>query len=184
MCLFKMGFLFSKLWNSKKEVLILMVGLDGAGKTTILYHLGKGEKVKTLPIIGYFQVETLNYKDMNFISFNVGGADRIKYMLKSFYKNTEGLIFVVDSNDRDRIEDAAEELKRMLAEEELKDCCVLVMANKQDVNGAVFAILGIYIVVAGSSIDHLVFSRHSGNQQHQGHHCSKDQGENTLGHDG
>ena len=55
---------------------------------------------------------------------------------KHYYQNTDGLIFVVDSNDQDRIEDAAEELKKMLAEEELKDCAVLVMANKQDLNGA------------------------------------------------
>ena len=57
-------------------------------------------------------------------------------MWKHYYQNTDGLIFVVDSNDRERIEDAAEELKKMLAEEELKDCCALVMANKQDLNGA------------------------------------------------
>ena len=136
MNLFKMGFFFSKIWNSKKEVRILMIGLDAAGKTTILYQLENGGKIKTLPIIGFYVVETLDYKDWNFISFDVGGADKIGLLLKPYYQNTEGLIFVVDSNDRDRIEDAAEELKKMLAREELKDCCVLVMANKQDLNGA------------------------------------------------
>ena len=132
---FKMGFFFSKLWNNKKAVRILLVGLDAAGKTSILYQLGKGEKVKTLPTIG-IHVESLDYKDWNFITFDLGGADKMRLLFRHFYQNTEGLIFVVDSNDRDRIEDAADELKKILAEEELKDCCVLVMANKQDLNGA------------------------------------------------
>ena len=112
-----------------------MVGLDAAGKTTILYQLKMGETVKTIPTIG-FNVETLDYKGLNFTVWDVGGQDKIRVLWKHYYQNTDGLIFVVDSNDRGRIEDAAEELKKMLAEEELKDCCVLVMANKQDLNGA------------------------------------------------
>ena len=133
-----MGFFFSKLWTKllgKKDVRILMVGLDAAGKTTILYQLKMGETIKTIPTIG-FNVETLDYKGLNFTVWDVGGQDKIRVLWKHYYQNTDGLIFVVDSNDRDRIEDAAEELKKMLAEEELKDCCVLVLANKQDLNGA------------------------------------------------
>ena len=133
-----MGFFFSKLWNnllSKKEIRILMVGLDAAGKTTILHQLGKKGEVKTLPTIG-FNVESLDYKNFNFIVFDLGGADKMRLLFRHYYQNTKGLIFVVDSHDRDRIEEAAEELKKMLAEEELKDCCVLFMANKQDLNDA------------------------------------------------
>ena len=55
---------------------------------------------------------------------------------KHYYQNTDGLIFVVDSNDQDRIEDAAEELKKLLEAEDLKNCPVLVLANKQDLDGA------------------------------------------------
>ena len=119
----------------KKEVKILMLGLDAAGKTTILYQLKMGETVKTIPTLG-FNVETIKHKNFNFTIWDVGGQDKIRVLWKHYYQNTDGLIFVVDSNDQDRIEDAAEELKKMLAEEELKDCAVLVMANKQDLNGA------------------------------------------------
>ena len=112
-----------------------MAGLDGAGKTPILYQLKMGETVKTIPTIG-FNVETLDYKGLIFTVWDVGGQDKIRVLWKHYYENTDGLIFVVDSNNRDRIEDAGEELKKMLAEEELKDCAVLVMANKQDLNGA------------------------------------------------
>ena len=119
----------------KKYVRILMVGLDGAGKTTILYQLKMGETVKTIPTIG-FNVETLDYKNLSITVWDVGGQDKIGVLWKHYYQNTDGLIFVVDSNDRERIEDSAEELQKMLAEEELKDCAILVMANKQDLNGA------------------------------------------------
>lgn len=133
-----MGMFFSKLWTKltgTKEVRMLMVGLDAAGKTTILYQLKMGETVKTIPTIG-FNVETLEYKGLNFTVWDVGGQDKIRVLWKHYYQNTDGLIFVVDSNDRDRVEDAAEELKKMLSEDELKDCVVLVMANKQDLSGA------------------------------------------------
>jgi small GTP-binding protein len=133
-----MGFFFSKMWQKllgKKDVRMLMVGLDAAGKTTILYQLKMGETVKTIPTIG-FNVETLDFRGLTFTVWDVGGQDKIRVLWKHYYQNTDGLIFVVDSNDRDRVEDAAEELKKMLAEEELKDCIVLIMANKQDLKEA------------------------------------------------
>lgn len=134
-----MGLFFSKMWTKllgKKEVRMLMVGLDAAGKTTILYQLKMNETVKTIPTIG-FNVETLDYKGLNFTVWDVGGQDKIRVLWKHYYQNTDGLIFVVDSNDKDRVEDAAEELKKMIAEEELKDCVLLVMANKQDLKDSI-----------------------------------------------
>ena len=133
-----MGFLISKLWTmilGKNDVRILMVGLDAAGKTTILYQLRMGQTIKTIPTIG-FNVETLEYKGVNFTVWDVGGQDKIRILWKHYYQNTDCLIFVVDSNDRERIGEAAEELKKMLAEDELKDSVVLIMANKQDLDGA------------------------------------------------
>eukprot|EP00826_Nyctotherus_ovalis_P049226 TRINITY_DN591_c0_g1_i1.p1 TRINITY_DN591_c0_g1~~TRINITY_DN591_c0_g1_i1.p1 ORF type:complete len:181 (+),score=53.96 TRINITY_DN591_c0_g1_i1:53-595(+) len=133
-----MGLFFSKVWQKlfgKKEMRILMVGLDAAGKTTILYQLKLGEVVTTIPTIG-FNVETVEYKKINFTVWDVGGQDKIRLLWRHYYQNTQGLIFVVDSNDHDRIDDAREELQRMLAEEELKDAVVLVFANKQDLTGA------------------------------------------------
>ena len=112
-----------------------MVGLDAAGRTTILNKLKKGETVKSIPEIG-FGSKTLKCEGFNFIAWHVGFANDNRVLWKQYYQNTDGLIFVVDSHDRDRIEDAGEELKKMLAEEDLKECIVLVMANKQDINGA------------------------------------------------
>ena len=129
-----MGLAFSGLWQrmfGKEERRILMVGLDAAGKTTILYKLKLGEIVTTIPTIG-FNVETVEYKNISFTVWDVGGQDKIRPLWRHYYQNTQGLIFVVDSNDRDRVDDAKEELHRMLNEDELRDAVVLVFANKQD----------------------------------------------------
>merc|ERR1712110_173297 len=131
-----MGKAFSKLFDKffgKKEMRILMLGLDAAGKTTILYKLKLGEVVSSVPTIG-FNVETLEYKQIKFTVWDVGGQDKIRLLWRHYYQNTHGLIFVVDSSDPDRIDLAKEELHRMLGEEELRDAVVLIFANKQDCN--------------------------------------------------
>ena len=133
-----MGLTFSSIWNrftSKKDMRILMVGLDAAGKTTILYKLKLGEVVTTIPTIG-FNVETVEYKNISFTVWDVGGQDKIRPLWRHYYQNTQGLIFVVDSNDRERVEAAKDELHRMLSEAELSDSVVLVFANKQDLPNA------------------------------------------------
>merc|ERR1712053_49773 len=138
-----MGFtkVFDKLFG-KKEMRILMVGLDAAGKTTILYKLKLGEIVTTIPTIG-FNVETVEYKNISFTVWDVGGQDKIRPLWRHYYQGTNAIIFVVDSNDRERIDDssgtdnsAKEELHRMLAEDELRNAPVLVLANKQDLPNA------------------------------------------------
>jgi ADP-ribosylation factor protein 1 len=129
-----MGLSFTKLWErmmGKTEMRILMVGLDAAGKTTILYKLKLGEVVTTIPTIG-FNVETVEYKNLSFTVWDVGGQDKIRPLWRHYYQGTNGLIYVVDSNDRDRIEDAREELTKMLNEDDMRDAVLLVFANKQD----------------------------------------------------
>ncbi|XP_060075407.1 ADP-ribosylation factor 4 [Ylistrum balloti] len=126
--------LFSRLFGSK-QMRILMVGLDAAGKTTILYKLKLGEIVTTIPTIG-FNVETVEYKNISFTVWDVGGQDKIRPLWRHYFQNTQGLIFVVDSNDRERIDEAKEELNKMLNEDELRDAMLLVFANKQDLPNA------------------------------------------------
>jgi len=122
----------------KKEMRILMVGLDAAGKTTILYKLKLGEIVTTIPTIG-FNVETVEYKNISFTVWDVGGQDKIRPLWRHYFQNTQGLIFVVDSNDRERAQEAKDELNRMLNEDELRDAVLLVFANKQDLPNAMNA---------------------------------------------
>ncbi|ERL90804.1 ADP-ribosylation factor 1 isoform X1 [Dendroctonus ponderosae] len=147
-----MGNVFANLFKGlfgKKEMRILMVGLDAAGKTTILYKLKLGEIVTTIPTIG-FNVETVEYKNISFTVWDVGGQDKIRPLWRHYFQNTQmsyiehgewrkGLIFVVDSNDRERIGEAKDELMRMLAEDELRDAVLLIFANKQDLPNAMNA---------------------------------------------
>ncbi|XP_043537771.1 ADP-ribosylation factor 3-like [Chiloscyllium plagiosum] len=131
-----MGILMSlKQYFSMKEMRILMVGLDAAGKTTILYKLKLGEIVTTIPTIG-FNVETVEYKNISFTVWDVGGQDKIRSLWRHYFQNTQGLIFVVDSNDKERVSEAREELMQVLAEDELRNAVLLVFANKQDLPNA------------------------------------------------
>merc|ERR1739841_219717 len=137
----KMGLTFSRLFErmfGKKEMRILMVGLDAAGKTTILYKLKLGEVVTTIPTIG-FNVETVEYKNISFTVWDVGGQDKIRPLWRHYYQNTQGIIFVVDSNDRERVGEAKDELNRMLSEDELRDGVLLVLSNKSDLPQAMSA---------------------------------------------
>jgi ADP-ribosylation factor-like protein 1 len=126
--------LFSRLWGSK-ETRILILGLDGAGKTTILYRLQVGEVVTTIPTIG-FNVETVTYKNLKFQVWDLGGQTSIRPYWRCYYANTDAIIYVVDSSDHERMGISKSELYGMLEEEELKNALLCVFANKQDLDGS------------------------------------------------
>lgn len=129
---------FSAVWTrlyGKREVRMVMVGLDNAGKTTVLYRLKLGTSVKTLPTVG-FNVENLEYKNIIFTVWDLGGQIKSRQLWQKYYQNPDALIFVVDSGDRDRIDEASEELHKMLSREEMRDSVLLVLANKQDIPNA------------------------------------------------
>jgi ADP-ribosylation factor protein 1 len=133
-----MGFMtsiFTRLSFPKQDMRLLMVGLDAAGKTTILYKLKLGEVVTTIPTIG-FNVETVEYKNIAMTVWDTGGRGKIRPLWRHYYQNTRGVIIVVDSNDRERLDEAREEMQRMLSEDELHNAPVLVFANKQDLPNA------------------------------------------------
>lgn len=129
-----MGKLLSKIFGNK-EMRILMLGLDAAGKTTILYKLKLGQSVTTIPTVG-FNVETVTYKNVKFNVWDVGGQDKIRPLWRHYYTGTQGLIFVVDCADRDRIDEARIELHRIINDREMRDAIILIFANKQDLPDA------------------------------------------------
>lgn len=134
-----MGGLFSaisKLFSSvETEQRILMLGLDAAGKTTVLYKIHLGETVQTMPTIG-FNVETVKIGKSNLLVWDIGGQEKIRGLWKHYYQNTDALVYIVDSADHARVEESADELKRVMDDDHMKDVAVLVYANKQDMPNA------------------------------------------------
>uniref|UniRef100_A0A4W3H3W0 ADP-ribosylation factor-like protein 14 n=1 Tax=Callorhinchus milii TaxID=7868 RepID=A0A4W3H3W0_CALMI len=111
---------------------ILMLGLDYAGKSTLLYRLKLNERMQTSPTVG-FNVETMGAgkKDSATI-WDVGGQDQLRAHWKDYLEGTDGLIFVVDGSDRTRLGVAGKELRRVLNHTHLTGVPFLVIANKQD----------------------------------------------------
>jgi small GTP-binding protein len=129
-----MGNWIQKIMSSfgqQKNTKILLLGLDGAGKTTLIYKLKLGEFLSTIPTIG-FNVEAIKYKKLNMTVWDLGGQKSIRDLWRHYYENTDALIFIIDSCDKERLELAKEELHHLMEADELKRVPVLVFANKQD----------------------------------------------------
>jgi len=128
--------LIAMMGLAPREHRIVMVGLDAAGKTTILYKLKLGEVTATVPTIG-FNVETVEYNGISFTVWDVGGQDRLRALWRHYYQDADALIYVVDSNDVERLDTAAEELAKLQEDRQLSEAVLLVFANKQDLPQAV-----------------------------------------------
>lgn len=127
--------LIRKLKRREREIRILMVGLDNAGKTTIVKRLN-GEDITTIsPTLG-FNIKTLQYKGFKLNIWDVGGQKTLRPYWRNYYEKTDGLIWVVDSADVTRLADCKAELHALLGEERLFGATLLIMANKQDVPSA------------------------------------------------
>ncbi|KAH9050035.1 ARF SAR [Lactarius hengduanensis] len=118
-------------WSKDKDVRILMLGLDSAGKVSGIFH-DIGEVVSTIPTIG-FNVETVQYKNIKFQVWDLGGQSSIRPYWRCYFPNTSAIIYVIDSSDHTRLQTSRSELLTMLSEEELAGVPLLVFCNKQDV---------------------------------------------------
>mmetsp|Transcript_8632 Transcript_8632/g.20469 ORF Transcript_8632/g.20469 Transcript_8632/m.20469 type:complete len:187 (+) Transcript_8632:67-627(+) len=119
---------------------VLMVGLDAAGKTTLLYRWkAKADDVQTtVPTIG-LNVETCQLRGLDFSVYDVGGGNNrlVRMLSRHYVKDVHCLVFVVDANDTERIEEARDELASLLGLSEADGVPLVVIANKQDLPNAV-----------------------------------------------
>ncbi|ENN70840.1 hypothetical protein D910_07767 [Dendroctonus ponderosae] len=132
-----MGFLtvLKKIKQKEKEMRILILGLDNAGKTTILKRFN-GEPIDTIsPTLG-FNIKTLEHRGFKLNMWDVGGQKSLRSYWRNYFECTDGLIWVVDSADKRRLEDCMGELQALLQEEKLAGATLLIFANKQDLPGA------------------------------------------------
>ncbi|KAM4795007.1 ADP-ribosylation factor-like protein 11 [Rhinophrynus dorsalis] len=120
----------------KKQARVVMMGLDFSGKSTILYKLKRNQIVETFPTVG-FNVESLEMAKNVFVTlWDVGGQDKLRSNWKEYLEDTDVLIFVVDSSDTSKLPDATAELLSVLNNTNMSGVPFLVLANKQDVPGA------------------------------------------------
>ncbi|XP_051012792.1 ADP-ribosylation factor-like protein 14 [Acomys russatus] len=134
-----MGLLNSKNHNGK-QAHILLLGLDSAGKSTLLYRLKLAETLATIPTIG-FNVEMVQLKSgFTLTVWDVGGQEKMRTVWDCYCENAHGLVYVVDCSDgKQRLEDSRKEFKHILKNEHIKNAPVVVLANKQDLPGALSA---------------------------------------------
>jgi len=127
--------ILKKLKQKEKEIRVLMLGLDNAGKTTILKKFN-GEEIDTIsPTLG-FNIKTLEFQSYLLNVWDVGGQKSLRSYWRNYFEENDAVIWVVDSTDKRRMEDCRIELQNLLREEKLAGASLLVFANKQDVEGA------------------------------------------------
>lgn len=124
-----------KLRQREHEMKILIVGLDNAGKTTVVKKFN-GEQTDTIsPTLG-FDIKTLEHRGYQLNIWDVGGQQTIRAYWRNYFEVTDGIVWVVDAADRWRLELCRNELHDLLKEEQLGGASLLVFANKQDLPGA------------------------------------------------
>lgn len=119
---------------------IVMLGLDSAGKTTALYRLKFDQYLNTVPTIGFncekVKMKSGQMKGITFVVWDIGGQDKLRPLWRSYSRGTDGIVFVVDSVDDERMEEAKMELIRLIKQPDKQGTPILVYANKQDLPGA------------------------------------------------
>ena len=130
-----MGLVFSYLWSGRTKK-VLLLGLDNAGKTSILYKLAIGEVITTVPTVG-FNLETITGGGFTLNVWDLGGQATIIPYWRCYYVDVACLIFVIDAADPDRLLPAIEQFKNVVSDPDMLAPYVLILANKQDLFGAI-----------------------------------------------
>ena len=113
----------------------MILGLDNAGKTTIVKKLS-GQPIDLIePTLG-FQIQSLEFKNYKLNLWDIGGQSSIRAYWRNYFEKTDGLVWVVDSNDVSRLDLVRKELENLLQQERLAGATLLIWANKQDVEGS------------------------------------------------
>ncbi|CAB3980905.1 ADP-ribosylation factor 13B isoform X2 [Paramuricea clavata] len=127
---------FSRITKREsREIKLLMLGVDNAGKSTIINDLKGEAKEPTIPTIGFSSAE---FKLLNFkvTAYDVGGGPRIRGIWKDYYAEIYGVVYVIDASDRERIADSRTVLREAFSDSRLAGKPFVVFANKQDIDGA------------------------------------------------
>lgn len=128
------------MFSPHRPYKLLILGLNNAGKTSILYHLQLGHTITTQPTLGgnTEQLTITNAQtghSVNFTCWDLGGQEQLRSAWSLYYEQTDAVMFVVDAADSARFGAAKKALHSLLVDEPaLKNAILLVMANKQDLD--------------------------------------------------
>ncbi|KAI6053275.1 ADP-ribosylation factor-like protein 13B isoform X1 [Marmota monax] len=141
-----------KRWREPvRKVTLVMVGLDNAGKTATAKGIQGEHPEDVAPTVGFSKID-LRQGKFEVTIFDLGGGKRIRGIWKNYYAESYGVIFVVDSSDEERMEETKETMSEVLRHPRISGKPVLVLANKQDKEGA----LGEADVIECLSLEKLV----------------------------
>ncbi|KAL3862393.1 hypothetical protein ACJMK2_008362 [Sinanodonta woodiana] len=127
-----MGQFWTKIFRHR-DVRVVFLGLDAVGKTTLLYKLKLGEVIShTVPTIG-FNVETIQYRDIHFTTWDIGSRDKVRPLFRHYYKGMDAVVVIIDSTDSERLDELNYDvIKPALGADELSNSVFLFLANKCD----------------------------------------------------
>ena len=133
---------YYRLWFEPQESVILVVGLNHAGKTTALAHikcvfggLAPLPAGKIPPTVG-LNIGRVQIRRQKLVFWDVSGASSLRSLWDRYFGETHAIIYVVDASDRARLDESRDVLRGLLSNDELQDAPLLVLANKQDMPGA------------------------------------------------
>lgn len=118
--------------SSSRPPRVLVLGLDGAGKTCLLRRLARQEIALTAPTHG-FQIVRVEFDGVPVELIDVGGREELRAHWHTYFRGLAGLVFVLDASDKRRLEEAGTELNKLLREPELAHVPTLIAANKHDI---------------------------------------------------
>ena len=127
--------IIKKTKAKERELRLLILGLDNAGKTTIVKKFLGEDTSEIAPTLG-FQIKTIEHNGFKLNVWDVGGQTTIRSYWRNYFEQTDGLIWVVDSGDKMRLQDCKKELMQLLVQEKLAGATLFIFCNKQDVAGA------------------------------------------------
>ena len=135
--------LFDKIGNflssKKKDINLLVVGLDNSGKTSVINHLKPPDsRLTSITATVGFTVENFSSRSLNFTAYDMSGQSRYRNLWEHYYREADAILFIIDSSDKMRLVVAKEEFESMMNHQDLrnKQIPVLILANKIDVRGA------------------------------------------------
>jgi GTP-binding protein SAR1 len=127
--------LLHKLGFLNKTATVILLGLDNAGKSTLAYKLKTGKIIQLLPTQAAKE-DSLQIADLTLTTIDLGGHEAARHLWKKYTTLADGLIFMVDSADESRLDEAKQELHALLTIQGVYDIPVAIFANKQDIPGA------------------------------------------------